>query len=484
MAHNFTTGPSELPDVGTLSYNGCTFSPLFESHVSGAAIKDAAGRTVKYMEYTITVDGYVTLPDGADSIGETMATLRGLLTAQGGDLRYSGRGCDIVVNPAGGGGIDDRDVAWGPEPMLLEFQPMGGGLSAKVRWQVKTRFSELLARRGGGGGGGLFTPPGKGPGGFTPPGKGEAAFGGRGGLAAVPLLQFNYETSVGYEEDGFSTLGVRGTLEIPMTRVPTQATRTVPTTADDLRGLVASRVLGGIDPNKFRVTRRRFDVSRDKRTLEWDVQAEERPYMDLPPDCTVARGSYSVRPARSGMGLCTWLCTLRATYTVRNDRPRRTAWGAFLLLVRWRMAQSIRANIPNIVGGNQAPGRALAGNRAMTPVAFGGGGIAAETLLLMRSLLKVQDRPVADARRPWLIDFTADEGLYLDSKTVTFSATWRLVTTFSHILLASGLWTKVSEADARGQNLWATSMRNVQGSQSWLPNRVDPALDVIIDFGS
>ena len=57
---SFSTGPSTLPDIGMCSYNGCTFSPLVFSTVSGTAVKDVAGRTVKLMEYRIEVDGYVT----------------------------------------------------------------------------------------------------------------------------------------------------------------------------------------------------------------------------------------------------------------------------------------------------------------------------------------------------------------------------------------------------------------------------------------
>ena len=91
---NFTTGPATLPDVGTLSYNGGTFSPMFESNISGTAIKDEARRTVKLMEYVLTVDGYVTLEGGNDSIAPTMANLRRLLTAQAGALTYNGRGFD------------------------------------------------------------------------------------------------------------------------------------------------------------------------------------------------------------------------------------------------------------------------------------------------------------------------------------------------------------------------------------------------------
>jgi len=460
---NFTTGPSTLMDIGTLSYNGCVFSPLFVTTVSGKAVKDNAQRTVKYMEYLITADGYVTAPTNValTGVNATTAQLRNLLTAQGGAFVYEGRGCDIVVNPAGGGaGVGD--VVWGPVPELLEFQPLGGGLCAKVQWQVKVHITEVPQSKGGS---------------FVT-------------LAALAptLLQFNYETVVTYTEDGFSVLSASGTLEIPMTRVPSQKTRTLTTTVDALRSQIETRVMTGIDLTRFHVTNREFHVSRDKRTMDWSFTVEEKPYMDLPQDCTIARGTYNVRPARAGMGLCSWLCTLRATYVVRgpfrsidgiNNKPRRLAWLAFLALLRLRMGQSVLGNVVPDVKGNQNP--------AAAPVAnILGAGLLLSAAASWKTFLNKQTQalgPTGPGANAWLIDFSFDEGLYLDSKTTSFSATWRLVTTFSHILLASGLWKKLPEQDAQGNNIWATSMNSVSKSQSWLLNQLDPKLDVIVDFG-
>ena len=42
---------------------------------------------------------------------------------------------------------------------------------------------------------------------------------------------------------------------------------------------------------------------------------------------------------------------------------------------------------------------------------------------------------------------------------------------------------KVEEEDSNGDNLWAASMQDVSGAYSWLPNTLDPAEDIIIDFG-
>lgn len=448
---DFTTGPATLPDAGAIVYNGCNFSPLFVSSVSGNVVKDNAARTTKLMEYLISVDGYATLPEGASTINDVMRELRDRLTVHAAALIYRGRGMDLVINPEGGGGT--RDVAWGPVPRLLEFEPLGGGRSARVRWQVEVRVPEIKAVAG------------------------DISLRKRAGLAAVPLLQFNYDTSVTYGEDGYSGWAMRGTLEVPMTRTPGQATRTLTFTADNARNLIESRLLAELDLSRFRVVRRQFDVSRDKRTLEWDFAVEEKAYMDLPVEATIARGNYSVRPAKAGMGLCLWLCTLRGTYVIRHDRPRRHAWLAFLTLMRLRMAESRHGHIPKIPADEQNPKRRLIKRLAIFGPILGVG------LELWEKFLKEQEKIVKEGRKAFLIDFSFDEGMYLDSKTITFSATWRLTTTFSHILLASGIWKKLPEDDPNGFNLWASSVRDISGSNSWMINRVDPALDVIVDFG-
>jgi hypothetical protein len=442
---NFTTGPATLPDVGILMYNSCVFSPLYVTDVAGVVVKDAANRTTKYMEYTITVDGYVTLPDNVPNIDATMAKLRQLLTAQGGTLQYEGRGNSIVVNVPGSA---IQDVAWGPIPEVLDFQPLGGGplggRSAKIKWQVKVRIPEV--------------PP----------------MGGRFG----PVLQFNMETVVSYDEAAYSTLAIRGTLEIPLTRV-SQPTRTLALTVDNFRQEFMQQVASSIDLTRFRVTRREFQISRDKRTMEWDFAAEELPPMGLPPGVPVARGTFDVRPAKAGMGLVSWLCTLRVTYTVRKDWPRRTAWEAFLLLLTTRMLESSRG-IGGPPNGPQNPGAAARIGAAIVlpPVVT----VVTETVNWFRNrrVQQAQQPQVQNARRAWLIDFNISEGLYLDSKTVTFSATWRLITVFSEILLASGLWTP-SPAD--GGDAWKASVQNISGWRGNLINRIDPTQDVIVDFG-
>lgn len=474
---NYTTGSVELPTVGEVSYNGVTFGPLFETKVSAKIVQDDAKRTTKFIEYTITVDGYVTLQEKgppSSTIAPAMQTLRNLLTVHGGALIYRGRGLDLSVNVGDNfvfGGLArpgqptrttlpgqlpkisrrGQDVAWGPVPELIEFQPMGAGRSAKVQWRVTTRIPEVDPK-------------------------------------GAPLLQLSYETTVGYDEAGFASMSISGVMEIPMTRSKA-GDRTVPTTVDSYRDILDKSVLRGIDLNKFRVVQREFKFSSDKRTLHFDFRAEEIPYMENSIWCNVAAGNYTVRPTKMGAGLESWLCTLRVTYTVRNDRIRRIAWFSFLDLLRLRMRQGDRRDLPlpNLTGP-QAPKRRSFIDRLVRDIPLVGERIS-DVAAAVGRLFKSDKEPSPSLeaayknRRVWLIDFNIDEGIHLNSKTITFSATWRLLSSFQYILLASGIWTRLGGRDEKGDRYWSLSMRDVSGSHSWVPAKLDPRLDVIVDFG-
>lgn len=430
---NFNTGPATLPDIGKVAYNNCVFGPLFTTNVSSVFVKDDAERTVKWIEYTITLDGYVTLPDGQETIEPTMAALEKLLSAQGGVLIYIGRSLRLEINVAAG----DRDVAWGPVPEILDIQPLGGGRSAAIKWTVKARVAPRL----------------------RPTSNNHLG----------PVLQFNYETTVEYDETGYSTRSLRGVVEIPLTRI-SQTDRRCLITVDQWRDSYIDSVMSDIDLKRFRVTNRVFTVSNDKRLLSFDVRAEELPWMALPPGAMSVRGNFTFRPATAGMGLATWLCTLSCTYTFQKDQPRRVAWHAFLALLRVRMEQG---DLHGFTGAtNQNPGVNLT---VPTAVAFISPGL--QFWRLLNAAQNAAPRP--PQRKTFLIDLNGSEGLYLDSKTVTFSATWRLNTFFSRILLASGLWKRVAQFN---ENTWATSVSAISRGSSWLPNRV--LGDAIVDFGS
>jgi hypothetical protein len=438
-----TTGTAVLPDIGTLAYNGVTFTSLFRSHISANAVKDNAGRTVKWVEITLEAEGYVTLNSGETTIDNTMKNLRQLLQAQGGTLTYSGKGLGQVVINLPGGGL--QDMNWGPKPELLDFQPLGASRSALIKWTITTCISELQSQV----------------------------------VIQAPIVQFNEETSLTYDEEGYSGFAIKGTLEIPLTRM-TQATRSLEETADDFRKSWLEPMANSIDLQRFRVTRRTFSISRDKRILEWEFAAEELGPHGLVPGVTMLRGDFTVDQAKTGTGACQWICTLSCTYTLRNDAPRRLAWWSFISLLAFRMRQADFGNIPGLADNT------LNGQNPQNPVVqfAEDAAVRVYSFLTLTSFWDNQMRVQQQARpqqtqRAIHMRLRIKEGIGpIDSKRITFTSTYRLTTTFSNVLIGSGVWRYTG-----AEKLWATSIREVMGSNSWLVNSLDPNGDFIVDFG-
>jgi hypothetical protein len=466
----FTTGAALLPDTGSLEYNGCTFSTLFHSRLQGVAVKDNAGRTVKYVEYRLIADGIVTIGLG-NTIDNAMITLRQKLNQQGGTLIYTGRGFgNLIVNPPGGkGGI--QDVAWGPVPETFDFVPLGNGRSAAVTWGVTMRLAEWPAAA-----------------------VNPLIINRKLGVDLTNLLQFNEEISVSYNTDGYSTFSINGTMEIAQTRSAV-GDRSVSTSMleeyrESLMNLIGSR----IDLTRFYLPTRRLEFSRDRRTMEWSFSADEQAPMGNPPWATQAHGNFSVRPLGPGMSIVNWVCNMRCTYVIRKDFDRNNAWRAFILLVRTRMAAHQFGKMPDedvVTLEGQIGGFLInslfvvTGGIIGTPFGLTGVGAISGDLawewFFKNSLGPKAAGKVTKVARPaqvWAFHWGLDEGIYMDSKSVSFEVSWRLMTTYDTVLKASGF---LRQSGIEGGDIWAASMKDIVGGTSWLFNSIGG--DVIVDFG-
>lgn len=464
------TGGSILPDTGTLFYNDVFWSALYSSKINGQVVPDNAKRTTKYVEYTLESEGVVTLNDGEVTTDASWANLRKKLSAHGGKLVYTGKGfSDLKVNVPGSPLFD---VAYGPVPKIIYFQPLGSGRSANIKWQVTFHLPELI--------GGVKPRPQGTLQRTTPPQLSRTT-----AIPILPVLQFNYECSVSYDEEGYSTVNVRGTLEIPMTRA-TVSTR-IPTDIVDAYRQAWLDIQ--FDLTRYRVVRRSFDFSRDKRTCEWEYSVEQHSPMGLPTSCTSARGTMSIRKAsvggKAGLPTVRWGVSLRATYTVRPDMPRRVAALAFYSLVWFRMNCSSNAKVPALASPDVEPQqpapppnpfdaqkfRAATAQLPANPIAF-------YTQIMGQA--KAQAPPVNKEAAAIVTDFAVDEGLYEDGKTITFEASWVLTTTLSTLLAATGVWRFLPDV---GGNAWALSMGDVSGWRGALINTVNRPVDLIVDLG-
>lgn len=464
------TGTTLLPDIGSLKYGTALgtadFTCLYRSIMSGKATKDASGRTVKFMEYTLSVDATVTLQGKNTTIDGQMTSLRRILDAQAGQLTFTGKGFGtLVVNPQGGvgqGGV--FDVNWGPKPETIEFIPLGGSRSANVKWVVTFCIPEI-----------------------------DSPVRVRSGIENRPVLQFNFDTSLTYGDDFYSGIRYKGTLEIPLTR-EIQNKRTLSSTVDDFRTRFMAQIVTPDLLTRFRVKTRSFDVSRDKRTLEFTVELEEITPTGLPAGIESAEGEYTIRPLKESktlQGTVRWICTLSMTYTIPNNVPKRLTWIMFANMWVFRMAQSRLADVPGIPGLVQ-----INNNVAVNSYIGAGYQRNIEQFLAANNIVpggtsnplpagnRIPDTipgAIAQSKVAIPTSLVVREGLCLNSKTVTYEATWQLTTRLKRLLLAAGLFRPTG---LEGGNLWAASVASISGGKSWLENRLDPAGEVIVDFGS
>lgn len=458
-----TTGQTLLPNTGTLIYNSVSFSCLYKSTLRAQMPQDESLRTVKAVEYTLSVEGYITLRDDTTtSTDEQVLYIRNQLSAQAGFLIYEGNGLGTLNVNVPGNKVY-QDLTWGPVPTLMELHPLGGGRGVFVRWQVKTTVAQYFQNA----------------------------------VPNAPVMQWNYGMALTYDEKGYASVSLRGTFEVGMTR-PTQQDRFPPTLIDRLR---QDWLDLRFDLETFKITGRTFDTSRDGRTVDWTYDLKEHPPMPPPPGATDADGTFSIRPAKLGgaagtavlTGLC-WGVTMRCTYTIRKDFARRQAALAFFALLWFRMQSSRNGHLPAVRDAGNANQQSF---RAAAVRILGGVVGAQATVQQIRDGAEQVRQDFNTFRSTAagagaiqggsgslaiLSDFNMTEGLYKSSDSITFEASWLLLTNMRTLLEATGVWRWMDEGNKGAQRRWAASVRDMMGWRSWETVNVNPNSVVIMDL--
>lgn len=428
-----------IPDTGEMTYGGVTFDALYHTTCNGVIEYDKAKRAVKYVRWTINLEGWIASDNGR-VIDDEWVNIRQTLSEPGQTLIYTGKGFGpLIVN--GDGPI--KDVNWGPKPKIINFTPLGSGRGSKITWQVEFAIPECATAK------------------FT-----------------NTLLAFNWGTSLTFDIDGYCKYAVTGELEIAQT----YGSRA---NVESYRALTEPFL-----PIGFRTTHRNFGISDDKRTFAFSYEYEELPPQGIPFGATSAEGNYSVRnkgdkPVIAG----DWMVNLSASFTIRPDFPRREAWLRFIGMLVGRMNQSRSGTAPR--SGGLAPNVGLfAPNRQTVP------GLDSSAILpgpadayarsqgllvsaaTLNATAELQRRGQSALRSVIVRTFGFDEGLYLGSKRITFECGWTFICSFATLLRASGIWLKVKDCHP---TLWQTSMAQVMGYRSWSFYQTLPNQDVVID---
>ncbi len=445
---------NKLPDIGTLSYGTIFFDVLKHTKISSRPVEDSANRTVKYVTHTLTVEGVVVLPDkvGADQTIDTIwVSLRQELETNGLPLVYTGRGFgDIRVNVGGLKGTAVRDVNWGPKPKILDFVPLGQGRSASITWQVEFSIPECECAHYAG------------------------------------VCEYTFETNLSYDEDFYANIVISGTLEIALTWQTGVNRRKLADIVDAYRKTWLDNP-PAIDD--FKVKDRSFKESKDKRHMDWSYTYEEMAPMGPPFHSSKANGTYSVRP-KSGKSaaLTVWMATLRCRYVVRKSFPRRSAYLSFLTILQDRISASRFGFIPP--GNNPGAQPQQQANRRIPNIAFNPNIPNPQDPTSAYSALYRRPIPADRSHAVILWNFGMEEGIYDDSKSVSFEASWQFSTTLRSLMQASGAWQMVTHDPAlntdnpldASKTLWRRTMQDVTG---WTGNQAlpqSPKNDLVIDL--
>lgn len=290
---------STVPNDCIYLYNSVLFDPNATEtlHLSVKPMYDAAGRTVVYNVYSITLKSIIAQQNQPATSDDFITTLRTKLTKPGGELIYENQGLGRISVNTSLAGRPARDVVWGPKPQLLTLKPLGQ-LACEVVWTVEVAIPEC------------------------DPGVTKYQF---------ALMEFNFQLSFDIDQSGYTRRTYSGFLRIPQSRA-TVNTRTLTDHADKYRERIYPPLLPG-----FRRIPGRFTLSADKCRLDFEVVDQEIG-PNYPPDGVVEVSADHVL-ATSEAASIRWTGTISATYEMARGTPRSVAFERFMELVADRVGQ-------------------------------------------------------------------------------------------------------------------------------------------------
>lgn len=311
---------SFLPAVGTVSYNGYTFSAYAQTKVSLSPVPNEGMTTSKARLFTLQVTDYVQNDSGLDSsIAENIRTL---LVQPHGRLEYSGRGFGnpLVIEGEGGSTSSQVDLKRGPWPKLTSWTPLGGPRAAVFTWECEA---------------------------IIPPCED--------GLTDTGVMAYEYTMTLTQDRQLLTTIVYEGYLEVPQ---PVRASNpdVLTRTADFYRHRVNIPLL-----HNFRRENQSYKLNQAKDRLEFtitDVQMAD----PIPDGMVEADVTWSVKESTLGSGK--YECTLRGSYVLSPYVPRYKAMSAFILAYTGKAAHIKRyggriALMTNFTATEQLCGRGV-----------------------------------------------------------------------------------------------------------------------------
>lgn len=308
-----------------ISYNGFVFPPTVRAKATVVPEYSKDKRTVKFHQVIITVECYITQYD-IDAFAVTSTPERNTIDAQMDDiktrlmqpcqpLKFTLQGFgDFHVNTTDG---NFYDVNYGPKPQVVEWEPMGGALCARIEWLVTTAI---------------------------PPCGNDGQASGLNGI-----LDMWYEIAWSVADAGFLRRTISGGIELAATRTPSDNSVHASivadlTVADAQYRIAMERVrttfpaLGGWERAED------FKLSLDKKTLNYNFVDTEVPSSQAFPEGILRINMTESLSSSFEKGFYTWDWSFSGDIDVpRSDvgsdipNNKRLAYAAFGMIINDRL---------------------------------------------------------------------------------------------------------------------------------------------------
>lgn len=352
LASNFT-------DV-SVAYNNFWFPPINKTRCTIVPEYDSSGRGVKYVTIAITVEAIITQNDKlAPTVNDPdtdriMDKLRLRLVEPGQPLIITGHGLGKIVVNDSSNPDTLYDLDYGPKTQVVDWEPIAGGLASRIEWLVTTRLPACTAS-----------------------GEGDGFFWFLNNDASQGFIDFQWEASWAYDELGFMTKNVKGSVEIALARTPQQGDSSADANLD-LDAVMAKfqqaqDSINNLFPLKEGFKRTRdFSISKSKKILSFNIVDTEIPSpIGLPNgpiqfDLEESLGS----SLKDGFRMWKWRLSgsIRCPYTkVGSDiiNNKRLAFTAFYIVLQDRLSRTSGQTFPiqketgSLPDGSPAPATEL-----------------------------------------------------------------------------------------------------------------------------
>jgi hypothetical protein len=330
---NLVSGANK-PRYATVSYNGVLLENILKSEVRSEPVYNQAETGVKYVTHTIEVEAIVyagQLESATTTTDASMQILRNKLLTPCRSLTYQDKGFGdftIVWSPQSNrgtlnGDTVQQDVADGPKPRMLVFDPYGGAASsnvnyagvqvARIVWTVEVNTNEKCGIDKG-------------------------------------LNEFWVTSSVSINKSGYQTITRKGYAELSgstdlLNRRRDQSAEDF-IRSQNFRSLIADNLWG------FNLSQS-YSYTPNNRGVEFELVYEEIESPNFYPkyvveiDCDHNMRSELMSSDPLSQGFKNWMNTMNCRIKLAPKVPREYAWTIFSLIATQRINMGVEVEVEN-----------------------------------------------------------------------------------------------------------------------------------------